>query len=210
MHKLNLSASAVVKDKNMKLAQKTIAKISSFFRGSAKRVEFLKTVIAAENDTRITTKLVRMCETRFIERHTSIEVLQNLLVYVIKALHGMQSWNNSETAGDAYTLENSICSQRFVSSLVMLVHITCKLKPATVLLQSKQVDVVQSIVVFNEIRDQLVAMKDVYKEMGRVLDEVEELADLLHVQLAIPRAASRHTLPENAAARKRKQVSNYL
>ena len=110
----------------MKLAKKTIAKISSFFRGSAKRVEFLKTVIAAENDSRITTELVRMCETRFIERHTSIEVLQNLLVYVIKALHGMQSWNNSETAGDAYTLENSICSQRFVSSLVMLEHITSK------------------------------------------------------------------------------------
>ena len=209
LHKLNLSASAVVKDKNMKLAQKTIAKISSFFRGSAKRVEFLKTVIAAENDSRITTKLVRMCETRFIERHTSVEVLRNLLVYVIKALHGMQSWNNSETAGDAYTLENSICSQRFVSSLVMLEHITCKLKPATVLLQSKQVDVVQSMVVVNEIRDQLVAMKgDVY--WGRVFDEVEKLADLLNVQLAIPRAASRHTLPEHAAASKSEQVSIYL
>ena len=209
LHKLNLSASAVIKDKNMKLAQKTIAKISSFFRGSAKRVEFLKTVIAAENDSRITTKLVRMCETRFIERHTSVEVLRNLLVYVIKALHGMQSWNNSDTAGDAYTLENTICSQRFISSLVMLEHITCKLKPATVKLQSKQVDVVESMVVVNEIKDQLVAMKgDVY--WGRVFDEVEELADLLNVQLAIPRAASRHTLPEHAAASKSEQVSIYL
>ena len=74
LHKLNLSASAVIKDKNMKLVRKTIAKITitSFFRGIAKRFEFLKTVIAAENDSEITTKLVRTCETGFIEIHTSV------------------------------------------------------------------------------------------------------------------------------------------
>ena len=56
-------------------------------------------------------------------------------------------------------LENIIiCSQRFISSLVMLEHITCKLKPATVQLQSKQVDVVESMVVINQNKDQLVEM----------------------------------------------------
>ena len=40
----------------------------------------------------------------------------------------------------------------------MLEHITCKLKPATVQLQSKQVDVVESMVVINQNKDQLVEM----------------------------------------------------
>ena len=89
------------------------------------------------------------------------------------------------------------------------ISITCKLKPATVQLQSKQVDVVESMVVNNKIKDQLVAIKgDVY--WSRVFDEVEELADLLNVQLAIPRADSRHILPEHAAASKSEQVSIYL
>ena len=89
LHKLNLSASAVIKDKNMKLVRKTIAKITSFFRGIAKRFEFLKTAIAAENDSEITTKLVRTCETGFIEIHTSVKVLQNLF----NICHQSTSWN---------------------------------------------------------------------------------------------------------------------
>ena len=78
MHCLNLSASKAVTVPAIQHAQVVVIDVSACFRSSAKRTELLKTCIQKADDTRISKKaLTTLCETRFIERHTTVVTLRS-------------------------------------------------------------------------------------------------------------------------------------
>lgn len=187
MHKLNLSSSSVIKDANMQFAQAAVKNIAKFFNSSPKRVELLQKVIEEADDTRISkTKLLGLCETRFLERHTAITTIRNLMSYVLKTLQLIQSWNNSEARSSAHNLQCMMERQQFVSSLVMLEHITGVLKPLTAKLQQVDLDISSCIELTSDVIQQLREMKnDSYWK--RVFEEIKLLAKQIDVAITIPR-----------------------
>ena len=136
MHKLNLSASTVIKDLNIQFAHAGIKKIAKFFNSSPKRAELLKKVIQDAEDTRISkSRFQNLCETRFLERHTAVDTLRKNLPYVLTTFNLIQEWKNSQARSGALNLECMIERQQFISSLVMLEHVTGVLRPLTEQLQ---------------------------------------------------------------------------
>ena len=140
-----------------------------------------------------------MCDTRFIERHTAIEVTRNLLIYIVKSLEMMQAWNSSDTRSGAFNLECTILNQKFLTSVVMLEHITCTLKPTTVLLQAKQLDIVKGLNLVKDIIVQLEQMK-CQEYWTKLFDEIVKLAELFSISITVPRRATISTMPEFATS----------
>jgi len=107
-----------------------------FFKSSAKRTDVLKSSINQEDDSRISkTQLLSLCTTRFVERHTSVQCLRNLLKYVMQALHVMTEWQSPEIRKKAASLINSISKSSFIVSLVVLEELCSVLFPTTRMLQ---------------------------------------------------------------------------
>ena len=139
LHNLNLGASSVIKDLHLQHAHATVQSIAVCFNYSAKRTELLVSIINEEQDERISkSHLIKMCTTRFIERHTAILVARNLLLYIIPALEIMSTWNDPDTNQRAFNLICTLRNEKFITGLVMLENITASLKPLTVYLQKKR------------------------------------------------------------------------
>ena len=118
MHCLNLIASKAVTVPAIQHAQVIVRDVLACFRSSAKRTELLKTCIQKADDTRISKKvLTTLCETRFIERHTTVVTLRQLLRFVVEALELMKTWRTEDARKTANNLENVICKSEFVVSL---------------------------------------------------------------------------------------------
>ncbi|KAL5248895.1 hypothetical protein ACHWQZ_G017922 [Mnemiopsis leidyi] len=187
MHKLNLSAASVIKDANIQFAHAAVKKISKFFNASPKRVELLKKLIEDADDSRITRKkLMGLCETRFLERHMAVSTLRNLLPFVLKTLQVIQGWENSEAKLSAHNLECMMERQQFVSSLVMLEHITGVLKPLTEKLQRVDLDIASCIEMTQGLISQLSEMKG-EEYWNRVFEEIKLLAQRIGILVTVPR-----------------------
>ena len=165
--------------------------VSACFRSSAKRTELLKTCIQKADDTRISKKtLTTLCETRFIERHTTVVTLRQLLRFVVEALKIMKTWRTEDARKTANNLENAICTSDFVVSLLVLEKVSGLMLPITRMLQAVQLDMVQAMALVCDLLD---ALKDIRMEaaFSRLFTEATLLADLLGIVLAKPRMASR-------------------
>ena len=115
MHYLNLSASEAIKVPAFRNAQVIIKDIFTDFRASAKRTHLLRRCIEADEDENVSkTHLITLCETIFLERHTAVVTLRELLKYVIEAIEEMKSWDLSDARKKDNSLESSICQTDFV------------------------------------------------------------------------------------------------
>ncbi len=200
MHCLNLSAPKAVTVPAIQHAQVIVRDVSACFRSSAKRTELLKTCIQKSNDTRISKKvLTTLCETRFIERHTTVVTLRQLLRFVVEALELMKTWRTEDARKTANNLENAICKSDFVVSLLVLEKVSGLMLPITRMLQAVQLDLVQAM---THVSDRLNALKDMKPEsaFSKLFAEAALLADLLGIVLSKPRTASRSVYRAAAGA----------
>ena len=86
MHCLNLNASAAVKVSLIQNAQNVARKVVTMFKTTAKKTALLKSCIkevenvSSQGETE--RYLVGLCETRFVERHVSIQVKHSKLLQI--------------------------------------------------------------------------------------------------------------------------------
>ena len=146
MHCLNLSTSRAVTVPAIQHARVIVRYVSACFRSSAKRAELLKTCIQKADDTRISKKvLTTLCETRFIERHTTVVTLRHLLRFVVEALELVKTWRTEDPRKTGNNLENAICNSDLVVSLLVLEKAWGLMLPITCMLQAVQLDLVQTM-----------------------------------------------------------------
>ena len=127
----------------MQHAQVVVRDVSACFRSSAKRTELLKNCTQKADDTRISKKaFTTLCETRFIERHTTVVTLRQLLRIAVEALEIMKTWRTEDARKTANNLENAICKSDFV---VVLEKVSGLMLSITPMLQAVQFDVVQAM-----------------------------------------------------------------
>lgn len=144
MHCLNLSASKTIDVPSISHAQSVVHDTASCFRSSAKRTELLKTCIASSKDV-TKTQLIALCTTRFIERHTSIVCFRSLITFVVESLEIMMTWRSTDARKSALLLKNSICQSDFIVALLILEKLSGLMLPATRLIQSTGIDLVQAM-----------------------------------------------------------------
>lgn len=169
MHALNLSASQVSNVIAMRHCMDEITEMVSFYK-YAKRNSHLIEVIKRFNlqsdevggDALPGVKrqqLVKLCQTRFTERHEAILVARQLLPCVVTSLHELTTWDSLETRKNARRLLNSILKAEFLVCLVIAEKISSLLRPVSRCLQSVGNDLVNALNDIQTLKSKLRALR---------------------------------------------------
>ena len=130
MHALNLSCSRAVSVTDIRHAEDVAREVISFF-SSAKRNNHFVEIVKSDAPPATKTHLLTLCTTRFVERHTAVVTLWDLLPYVVTALEKMQGWKTQSTGYEARTLKNSILKADFLIGLICLKEVSALLRPVS-------------------------------------------------------------------------------
>ena len=101
MHALNLCCSRAVNATAIRHAQDIVTQATSFFGGSAKRTDHFVSTVQAHAPAGTKSRLVTLCTTRFVERHSAVIAFWSLLPYIEMALTSMNSRQSKKSGAQA-------------------------------------------------------------------------------------------------------------
>ena len=173
----------------------------SFFNYSAKRVLCLDKVVKLRAPKSKRTRLVTLCSTRFVERHTAVLVFRELLSFIVEALQGMSAWESSVTRKNASQLLHSLLTPQFIVALLILESVTGLMQPVSQHLQKVGNDLIAAL----QNVDNLVAVLSQWwnratAKFAELFQLAEELCQKLDVNLTAPRVVGKSQYRSNAGA----------
>ncbi|XP_078493212.1 zinc finger MYM-type protein 1-like [Ciona intestinalis] len=119
-HSLNLVLMRSCEVREIRRALKIVSGVVTFFSSSSKRQSILQSAIRQmfSNDATITaTKLTKLCNTRWVERHTAVVKFLKLYPGILQALLQVEEFLNNTVASQAETLRLQITQFPFILAL---------------------------------------------------------------------------------------------
>lgn len=154
-----------------------------FFSCSAKRTDKLKYFIdtGLSNDSSTTnkkTKLKKLCEIRWINRHDSLISFKELYIYTIATLNNLEYHDsNLETSSKASLYVSAITKSDFLMSLEVAVTCFSYTLQLSQVLQSKQQDLSKALTNITAVRQALeIKRKNADQSFKDIMNSVTELA----------------------------------
>ena len=138
-HCLNLVLSHACGDHSIKKTVRTVQDVINFFT-SPKRTSILKQAVAASLPESRRSKLVTLCETRWVERHDAIAVFWELFPAVIYSLEDIENNECAITVGKAEGFRYRIRNIEFIANLKILESVLGYTFRLSVALQTRNVD----------------------------------------------------------------------
>ena len=198
MHALNLATSQVNKVDTLRNALGAIESLIGFVTDSAKREQVLHHAQSMEEQKKH--KLIKMCHTRFVERHLSVERFCEQLPAIVEALKLMSTWKEDRKASTKATLHLAAISQSdFLVGIVLLKKISGILRPLSQALQEKGADLSKSLVMIDATTDILKQLRNSEPELSLLFKEATEIAAQLDAEISKPRTAKKSVYRANAA-----------
>lgn len=199
-HCLNLCLSDSFKVQNVRNTMGLITETCSFFRASAKRTAILEEKIKELSPSSDHHRIKTLCETRWCERHEAVLLFKEMLVPIVSTLEKMAYLPNEHNKRSSLVL-NSISSSSFLVSLVVsskLLGITYSLSQY---LQKKDIDLCSAL---DHVRKVKAVVEDLRhnadSEFKKLFEEAKELANLLQLELTMPRIATAQKNRQNPPA----------
>lgn len=179
-HALNLSISKSSTVQSIRNSVGIMQQVISFFKMSAKRNFVLKKYLKRS--------LVKLCETRWVERHDSVLQFKSSLTEIIKALTEVSNWEDTVSASTAKTLILSLCNCEFILSIYSLSSVLSVTYHASKILQGKNQDILSASNVVEDIVKVLeknrfdceIVFKNIYSECKSIMDQLD-------VEIKLPR-----------------------
>ncbi|XP_068703325.1 52 kDa repressor of the inhibitor of the protein kinase-like [Montipora foliosa] len=210
-HRLNLCVADTCSLSMVQNMMGTVRKLSEFFSNSPKRqhhlVDKIKELLPNSNH-RI---LIDVCRTRWIARIDGLDRIVELLVPVLSTLEDVQlnkdkngvvragTWN-PKSRDDARSLLNAV-TFGFIVTLVIVKYILNLTRPATVKLQSEEMDILKAE---QEITTLQNALKDMQTNIEghhhRLFDEAVQLSQKVGLEPSRPRIVQRQIFRSNCPA----------
>ena len=161
-HCLNLATSKLAAVKNM---WGVLLEISMFFNSSPKRQGKLENVIAGMDTADITNstkrKLVDLCRTRWVQRHSALVTFRELYIAVVSTLEaiGQEDGWNAETTSKAASLLRSITDFGFIAAFTIVADVMSYLQALTVKLQAPGSDLCRAYGEVKHVQDTIAAAR---------------------------------------------------
>lgn len=95
--------------------------------------------------------LVKLCETRWVERHDSVLKFKSSFTEIIKDLTDVSNWEDTVSASKGKTLILSLCNCEFIISIYSLSSILSVTYHASKILQVKNQDILSASSVVEDI-----------------------------------------------------------
>lgn len=192
-HKLNNSISQSSTVPVIKKVVGVITEVTYFFQ--AKKPKRHATLLQF-----LGKKLVKLCETRWIERHDAVLQFITDLPEIIEVLEKVSEWKLRETASKASCLIAALSAPDFLVGLFCLGDILALTQPLSVLLQNKTLDLVKASELIKSLTMALdIRREEVSDHFHEIFNEAKEMAEKTGLEIRKPRTCRRQTLRENHA-----------
>lgn len=201
-HSLNLALSHSCTIPEVRNCLGTINKIINFFRSSCKREKVLKDKILQVDSLSKRTRLIKFCETRWVERLDSIALFCEMFPHIFESLNEIQNNDDSETSSQAFAFSAAMQKPIFIASMIVAFHVFNLSMGLATHLQTKQIDLKKCIDSCERLVNELQQFREDFKQ---VYQEIEAVADLIGAKIDIPRTAGKQmhrsnimtTIPED-------------
>ena len=181
-------------------------KIIKFITDSAKRNERLQHAVRKKADNSSDhlcpnkkKQLIKLCRTRFAERHVEVDRFWEKLTAIASALEIMTTWKDANASSNATLQLNSLLKTEFLVGVRTLKCIAATLRPLSLALQEKGLDLTAALVMVDSVVSILSEDRENANEKFRVLySEVTNMADMLGFEAKMPRVVSSSRYRANA------------
>lgn len=183
-HALNLSISKSSCVQSVRNSIGVMKHTISFFRASAKRNIVLKNVLGGQVST--------LCETRWVERHTTVLQFRADLKKIVQALEIISQWQELETASKARSLIAALSESEFIISIVSLSDVLSITLPLSRYLQKEEVSLDRaSEFVQSTIKSLDEKRINCEKQFDVLFKECKQIALSLGKEIKMPRLVGR-------------------
>lgn len=191
-HCLNLALSHSCKVQSIRNCIGTIKSIGSFLKLSAKRTALLQEKIKQKCPEANWSRLVLMCETRWVEKHTALMRFKEIYTAIIECLEDLSECNDIETSSKASAfLKNIICSE-FVISLCVAESLFSYTVTLSKILQTVNCDLPSALSFVDNVK--LVIGKhrtDIDKFFHKIFKDAEKMLEAANEFISMPRINKR-------------------
>ncbi|KAF0309556.1 repressor of the inhibitor of the protein kinase [Amphibalanus amphitrite] len=119
-------------------------------------------------------RLPKMCPTRFVERHTTLERFVEQLPAVVEVLRHSETWTDPATSTKAGLLLNGLLKSEVMVGLFVLLKASCILLPPSRALQEKGADLVAAVQLLDRVLEELGRLRQDNAEFSRIFLEAED------------------------------------
>lgn len=213
-HQLNLAISKTAKVNEIQVMLSTLTSVGLFFKYSPKRQRKFEQSIDTYNESLVSggraitkTKLKTMCQTRWIERHTSMQDFDSMYPPLLTCFDEIA--NNTEgiwdgkTITEAQGLLHSISTPAFIAAFKVNLHMFGYTKPLSCLLQGSTIDVISAYQEIYTVKTILKGIRaDPTKEFQSIFRSALVMAKVAGSasEMPVPRTCGRQTARSNVEA----------
>jgi hypothetical protein len=185
-HALNLTISKSCQVQTIFNCQGDISEVANFINRSAKRVAILKKAIEQLDGRKTSkTRVLRLCETRWVERHDAVLSFKMLYEGILQCLVTCQGLPDAETSSKARMLLRTITDSTFIVALCVLDNLLAYSLSLSLSLQKVNIDLLQAI---SSVSALLEVLKQKRTEADETFSQIwtaaEELASLAGCEIA--------------------------
>ena len=199
MHGLNLATSQVNRVSVIRNAMATMETVIVFISDSAKRTVVLQR--AQKKCSVQQQRLIKLCQTRFIERHVSVQRFCEQFAAIVDALRMMKTWTDGRTSSKANMLLTAISTPEFLVGITVLKKLAALLRPVSLALQQQGADLMQTLELTRASIDALSVLRE-EEAFEPLMAEAEIMGREVHqhqdVTITKPRVAARSICRPNA------------
>ncbi|CAG2241984.1 unnamed protein product [Mytilus edulis] len=213
-HDLNLAVSKSCKVPEMQIMIESTKQLGIFFKYSPKRQNTLETSLTAVNNQRQQDgctlikcyKLKTLCETRWVERHTTLQNISHIYEAIVHCLTAITSRNtdcnwDTKSVTEASGLLMHITNSKWIVAINVYLHFSGYLRTLSVLLQGPTEDILSAFQKVSVVTNELKSIRESCDEaFCDVWENVNKMANLVGTEISIPRVCGRQTKRNNVSA----------
>ena len=212
-HQLNLTLSKTSNIKEIQLMLNALTSVGLFFKYSPKcqrqlekSIDEYNTTLKDADETRLAvkkTKLKTMCQTRWVERHSSMEDFDDMYTACLEdiASNNDSTWDG-KTVSEAHGLLHLISTPGFIAAFRVNYHMFGYTKGLSSLLQGSTMDVLTAYNEIHLVKKIFITMrKNAEKEFKPIFDSMLAMAEVAGSGgMPVPRTCLRQTARSNVQA----------
>ncbi|KAF0294833.1 repressor of the inhibitor of the protein kinase [Amphibalanus amphitrite] len=201
VHALNLATSQLTKVDIIRNALGSLETVVTFLTGGAKREELLRTAQKEALGDGEKRKLLKLCQTRFVERHVAVERFWEELPAVCLALELMAEWQDRRTSSQAANLLTAVTQGEFLVGVAVARKLSGVLRPLSTALQERGMDLVRCLSLVDSTVTVLQDMRtNSDTEFENLMVDATAMAAKFKIEIKKPRLPSRAAHRSTAAA----------
>ncbi|XP_050337620.1 52 kDa repressor of the inhibitor of the protein kinase-like [Bactrocera neohumeralis] len=195
---LNLAIATTCKIPAIRNCIGSMKETVNLFRMSTKAGTLLKNLILESFPNSKQVKLLKFCETRWVEHLESLSLFNDLFPLICTALEELDIENLRSDLSKPHALLTAIQSPQFVIAMAILKPIFALSKHISLCLQQIDCDLSSCVAYANNLYAEISEMrKDSEQSFKLIFESVKTIAAELDLEIKIPRLAKRQTNRDN-------------